>query len=484
MDSLSLGQDETDLLLNRTSSLSLEDDLLSQHTPNHFTKTSIFKHEYTPRTSSPLKSSRLAADTIPHDNDELLEDVGLDDSDVVMEDIENTSFKSKIARRTSLMLSPTMLGAKVATHGSPLSRSPLSHSDGSLLELDGDEDQSAEADVSVSTASPSLTLGSIKNRNKPRSPSSLYKAMSASELGENDEESQTENEEPGVDDYEDSDVSSSSYNSSMSSSTPTKTTLSTKGNRKGNAWPNNSTPIQFQMHHHHYYPSSPQSSFQTDNDSSYYQEDDDSLLLPAPWSKVATPKAPTPYIISSYLQLIFNAFTSSVIIYILISVIRTVKSDINSRMEQYAQDIAMEVSLCARNYVENRCHPETRVAALEELCIGWERCMNRDPSLQASKSSVSAETLGLILNSLIEPIGGKAIVVCSLGIVAWAFTSNFIFGFVRAKSYYGWSNNSNQNNGRNIGNYAGNGPNMLQYQPTPVRSSHGGNNQALTYTPK
>ncbi|ODQ61437.1 hypothetical protein WICANDRAFT_29292 [Wickerhamomyces anomalus NRRL Y-366-8] len=191
------------------------------------------------------------------------------------------------------------------------------------------------------------------------------------------------------------------------------------------------------MHHHHYYPSNQS----TPTSSSQYSPGNEVIPLPAPWSKFASPKAPTPYLISSYLQLLFNVLTSSIAIYILINAIKTVKSDINLKMEEYAADIAMEVSRCARSYVENRCAPETRAPALEVTCSELERCMNRDPTTHAGKASVSAETLGMILNSLIEPIGVKAIVVFGVGLISWAFTSNFIFGFVRAKSYYGWDSN-------------------------------------------
>lgn len=416
---LSLSGNDDEQLLDKTSSLSLEDP---QEVPsNHFVKRSlVFQHEYTPRTSSPLKSSFFSS------TDDLLSDDGVisEDHDVVMEDEDerenNSSFSANIAKGASLIMKPTMLGAKVATHGSPRPNHVVTNLSNQLQAIsqdDEDDDDMGLTDVSISTSSQSSPIhpSLIKNRSKPRQSSNLAYEISASDS----EDVTLDSSEP------------SSLDSSMNSS------LTTTGHY-------NNRPIQLQINHlHNHYYSSPQSSFLTDND------DSDDSLLPAPWSKIAEPRAPTPYIISSYLQLLFNAITSSAAIYVLISAIKTVRSDIHSKMEEYAQDMAMEVSICARSYIENKCHPDTRAIALEETCIAWERCMNRDPTLMATKASVSAETLGLILNSLIEPIGGKAIVVVVLAFIAWSFTSNFIFGFVRAKSYYGWNPNTQADNSNN-----------------------------------
>ncbi|KAH3673266.1 hypothetical protein WICMUC_003725 [Wickerhamomyces mucosus] len=416
---------EEELILNSASNLSLNDnfnkdkdgDFSMEDSPISSTPIikKLNKHIYTPRISSPLKI----------DNNELLVD-NEEEHDVTMEH-DDSSFTNSITKTATLVFSPTILGAKVATQRNHKNFSPFKNKDltEKLLNVGNNDSLVQELDTESETSALDSSPINIKNRNtKPKTSSRLAEVTT----------SQTEDEEDTTD-----------QNTTEQDSTEDSQIINTPQQMKslikskiGNA------PIHVQMHHHHYYPPSP-----SINSSSYLDDDGDetenTIILPSPWSKFASPKAPAPYLISSYLQLLFNALTSSIAIYVLISAILTVKSDINLKMEEYAIEIALEVSRCTRSYVENRCEPDTRVSALEELCLDWERCMNRDPRVQAGKASVSAETLGIILNSLIEPIGAKAIIVFGLGFLAWAFTSNFIFGFLRAKSYYGWNSNNDGN---------------------------------------
>jgi hypothetical protein len=344
-----------------------------------------FKPEnFQPHISSPLRN--VVDEDLLEESDD---DVAMDDAD------KNTSFSKSV----SLVFSPTALGAQLATYGSPrLGKVNLTEK---LYDI---QNESMDSDSSLDGDSSSLQIPSdkVRNRNKQRAPSKLSKFVTNST-----DEDATEDEETTLDD-----------SSVLNYQTPMVRT------------PWGQQPIQFQMHHHHYYPSSANTS---------YADESQQIVLPAPWSKNASPKAPTPYLISSYLQLIFNALTSSLAIYVLISAIRTIRSDINNKMEEYATEIEMEIQRCTKLYLENRCAPETRRPALEQRCIEWDRCRRRDSRVLANKASVSAETLGIILNALIEPIGVKAIVVVVLILAGWTFTSNFIFGFVRAKSYYGWN---------------------------------------------
>ncbi|ANZ76147.1 BA75_03045T0 [Komagataella pastoris] len=196
------------------------------------------------------------------------------------------------------------------------------------------------------------------------------------------------------------------------------------------------TPISLQMHHHHYYPPS-------DNISNYSQintkyNSDNNEKLPLPWQSESTPEDRTPYIITSCFQLLLN-FTATLYCFSLIyGCITTVKSDINAKMTQKVQELLVERAVCRRNWNENGCSPDRIVPALEQQCAAWEKCMNKDPYSAAGYSSISAETLGMIINSLLEPIGLKSFLFL-LGSMAALFLCNFSFGFLRAKSYYGWN---------------------------------------------
>lgn len=421
--------DDAELILGKTSELSINDaddgdgDVKMKDAPLGrqvlIKKTlgkQIHAHPHTPVRSSPLKEAYNVADDSPEKEFLSDDENGVDDSDVMMTEADHShSFTRSISKTAHNFLSPTELGARVATSPSPF-KPTLTH----RLEQTANESSDDNVDNSILTDVSSLDHADnevsddqvIRNRNhKSNTPSKLSMVRYESEADTTQDET--------------------TYDDDSSQYTPQHYRTPVVKTQWGN------TPIQLQMHHHHYYPSNQS----TPTSSSQYSPGNEVIPLPAPWSKFASPKAPTPYLISSYLQLLFNVLTSSIAIYILINAIKTVKSDINLKMEEYAADIAMEVSRCARSYVENRCAPETRAPALEVTCSELERCMNRDPTTHAGKASVSAETLGMILNSLIEPIGVKAIVVFGVGLISWAFTSNFIFGFVRAKSYYGWDSN-------------------------------------------
>ena len=62
--------------------------------------------------------------------------------------------------------------------------------------------------------------------------------------------------------------------------------------------------------------------------------------------------------------------------------------------------------------------------------------MNQDPFSGGNMSLVSAHTLGMIVNSLIEPLGFKVLVVV-LSFTVVVFGCNFGFGYLRAKAYWG-----------------------------------------------
>jgi hypothetical protein len=67
------------------------------------------------------------------------------------------------------------------------------------------------------------------------------------------------------------------------------------------------------------------------------------------------------------------------------------------------------MAVCSKEYLENRCAPNTRVPAMEKACVAWEKCMNRDPTV-VGRARVSAETFAEIINSFIEPISYKTMV--------------------------------------------------------------------------
>lgn len=116
-----------------------------------------------------------------------------------------------------------------------------------------------------------------------------------------------------------------------------------------------------------------------------------------------------PHILSYYAQLLLNVFLVFAFIYIVYSFWSTIRSDVDKQSDLVASETLAEMAACARQFVENRCDRATRVPAMETVCNGWERCMNKDPN-SVGRARVSAHTFAEIFNSFVEPISYKAMV--------------------------------------------------------------------------
>lgn len=162
------------------------------------------------------------------------------------------------------------------------------------------------------------------------------------------------------------------------------------------------------------------------------------IVLPSPWDSHLMPAEKAPYLFSLYLQLVINLSLSVYAGHLLVSIVRTIKQDVAYKLEKEANNLLVEIALCERSYYENNCQPESIVPALEKMCAHWEKCMNQDPFRGGNKSLVSAHTIAMIVNLLIEPLSFKVLFVFASALLL-VFVSNFAFGYIRAKSYYGWS---------------------------------------------
>lgn len=160
-------------------------------------------------------------------------------------------------------------------------------------------------------------------------------------------------------------------------------------------------------------------------------------ILPSPWDQHAVPAERTPYLLSSYLQVGANVALWLYAVYILVSIIGVIRQDVAYKLRTQATNLAIEIALCERSYLENNCHPDTIVPALEKMCGYWEKCMNQDPNAHGNTSLVSAQTIATIVNLLVEPLSFKVLFVFA-GALVLVFAGNFAFGYVRAKTFYGW----------------------------------------------
>lgn len=206
-------------------------------------------------------------------------------------------------------------------------------------------------------------------------------------------------------------------------------------------------PIHVSINNHHYYYPESKRYFSSATppvyqDARYNMEEplmhqDAKYKLPLPWSSKSRPVSRGSYAFMSYLQLFLNCITVTAIFSFITSLIRTIKTDIKSIWEHRKLELDFQSSRCKVQYLSNKCDIQGR-PALQEQCQRWEQCMNRNNDIFfRARSTLSAKLFGEIINSFIEPIGWKALLVISMGMVVWCFCSNFLLGFARAKSYYG-----------------------------------------------
>lgn len=217
----------------------------------------------------------------------------------------------------------------------------------------------------------------------------------------------------------------------------------------GSVW--NGTPIQ--VHHHHYYslprskqalprqprlPARPSLQQKLALVDAPLDDDTFDVALPQPWQRHLSPHERVPYILSSYVQLLLNVAAAAFAAHLLYAMVTAVRRDIGHKTQQQVANTLSEIATCERMYRENHCAPETVVPAMEAQCNQWLKCINQDPFHGGGTVSIiSAEHFGLVLNSLIEPLGIKFCAVV-VGFTVAVFGCNFTFGYLRAKAYYGW----------------------------------------------
>lgn len=137
-----------------------------------------------------------------------------------------------------------------------------------------------------------------------------------------------------------------------------------------------------------------------------------------------------PHVLSFYAQLLLNIFLVSCFIYIVYSFWITIRGDVDKKSQEVVLEAMLEISACAKSYVENKCDHGTRVPAMETVCNNWKSCMDRDPNA-VGRARVSAHTFAEIFNSFIEPISYKAMVTLTL---FFSITRNRILTIIVGRS--------------------------------------------------
>ncbi|KAI7903514.1 Di-sulfide bridge nucleocytoplasmic transport domain-containing protein [Cokeromyces recurvatus] len=139
------------------------------------------------------------------------------------------------------------------------------------------------------------------------------------------------------------------------------------------------------------------------------------------------------YTIIIYIQMAFNIIISSVALYIFTNIILAIKQDFRIKAEEYVNELHKEKLMCTNNYLINHCGETNRIPAIEDMCNNWAACMNKD--IVVAQAKVYAEAIAEIINSFVEPISYKTLLVFSLLTVGTFVFSNMTFNLFK-KNYH------------------------------------------------
>ncbi|OII76635.1 hypothetical protein cand_028540 [Cryptosporidium andersoni] len=142
-----------------------------------------------------------------------------------------------------------------------------------------------------------------------------------------------------------------------------------------------------------------------------------------------------PIYINGYIQLIFNISLVIIILYGLCGLMYAIRNDIESKIQISVRNLMEEMTICSRQYADNKCNPNERVPALETKCIEWEKCMNQDPAIIARRSSFTAQTIGEILNTFLDQLSWKSAILIFGGLISLFIGFNLAFS-IGSNTFY------------------------------------------------
>lgn len=118
----------------------------------------------------------------------------------------------------------------------------------------------------------------------------------------------------------------------------------------------------------------------------------------------------------NYWIFLIRAISSLIFISIIAYVIYILYTDITSKTLTKQEEILFEISKCKSDYFINKCENPNKPRELLNFCTDKEKCMNRDPFKEASKT---VQTIGLAAESIsnfFDSMSLKAI-LCLFGFI-------------------------------------------------------------------
>lgn len=104
----------------------------------------------------------------------------------------------------------------------------------------------------------------------------------------------------------------------------------------------------------------------------------------------------------------------SISILLIIGSVYVVGQDVWKKTQKEIALMNDKIAICTKEFMDNRCSPETRVPMLEQFCNEREACMTQDPVEAVRSTEAFSKMIADVLNALVSPLETKTILVLVL----------------------------------------------------------------------
>lgn len=123
-----------------------------------------------------------------------------------------------------------------------------------------------------------------------------------------------------------------------------------------------------------------------------------------------------PVVMIGYLHLVLNFVVVGLACYAVAYILICIQRDIVHKVTNRRTEIEQEIAEAQGQYEINRCDPQTRVPALEELCNQWE-CVIRNGYGSVGYTRIIAEVLGDVLDGFVKKFSVRSSLVMGFFLV-------------------------------------------------------------------
>ncbi|KAA8496182.1 Nucleus export protein BRL1 [Porphyridium purpureum] len=143
-----------------------------------------------------------------------------------------------------------------------------------------------------------------------------------------------------------------------------------------------------------------------------------------------------PYVVASVLQILFNACLAMLVLYVMGTFVWSVRSDVLRKLSAEIEANELAIGSCKADFELNRCVDiSPYIPYMKQQCEAWAKCAERDAKSLALVTRLSAETVADVINSFLDKISMKSLLVLLCAAAAITVLSNIALWLLRIKAY-------------------------------------------------